>query len=71
MMTTEERSNAIENFIERWNEAIKAANDIIDFKWRFEVGITSDNQLIEDRVRTINGINESFTKNNMTWSSNS
>lgn len=70
MMTNEERSNAIETFIERWDEAIKAANEITDFKWSFEVSITSDNQLIEDRGRTISGINESFAKNNMTWSSN-
>ena len=59
------------NFLAKWNEMLDAANNIPEFKWRFEVGITSDNSLISDRVRTINGINESFTKHNMSWSSNS
>ncbi len=71
MMTNEQRNQAIENFIEKWDEAMKAANGISDFKWRFRVSITSDNQLIEDRVKTINGINETFTKHEMTWTSNS
>ena len=31
--------------------------------------ITSDNEHIQDRVKTINGINASFTKHNMTWNS--
>lgn len=68
MMT---RDQAIKNFIEKWDEAMKAANEVTDFKWDFKVVITSDNSLIEDRVRTINGINETFTKHNMTWTSNS
>ena len=57
------------NFLAKWNEMLDAANSIQEFKWRFEVGITSDNSLTS--VRTINGINESFTKHNMSWSSNS
>lgn len=65
-MTNDER---IDNFIEKWNEAMKAANEISDFKWNFKVSITSDNSLAEDRIKTINGINDSFTKNNMTWTS--
>lgn len=64
-----ERNAQIENFLEKWNEMLVAANQIDGFKWSFDVTIVSDNSLINDRVRTINGINESFTKNNMTWSS--
>jgi hypothetical protein len=59
----------IETFLEKWNEMLTVANEIEEFKWRFEVGITSDNSLTPERVRTINGINESFTTHDMTWSS--
>ena len=69
MMNDEIRQERINNFLEKWNEMLSAANDIEDFKWSFNVSITSDNSLVNDRVRTINGINESFTKHNMTWSS--
>ena len=62
-----ERNAQIENFLEEWNEMLVAANQIDGFKWSFDVTIVSDNSLINDRVRAINGINESFTKNNMTW----
>ena len=64
-----ERNAQIENFLEKWNEMLVAANQIDGFKYQFEVTIHSDNSLIEDRVKTINGINESFTRNNMTWTS--
>lgn len=46
-----------------------AANEIEEFKWSFKVSITSANSLREDRCRVINGINESFTRNDMEWSS--
>ena len=69
MMNDEIRQERINNFLEKWNEMLSAANDIEDFKWSFNVSITSDNSLVNDRVRTISGINESFTKHNMTWSS--
>ena len=64
-----ERNAQIENFLEKWNEMLVAANQIDGFKYQFEVTIHSDNSLIKDRVKTINGINESFTRNNMTWTS--
>ena len=60
----------IEKFLEKWNEMMDAANEIEEFKWNFKVSITSNNSLISDRVKVINGINESFTKHNMSWSSN-
>ena len=69
MMNDEIRQERINHFLEKWNEMLSAANEIEDFKWSFDVCITSDNSLMNDRVRTINGINESFTKHNMTWSS--
>lgn len=61
----------IKNFLAKWNEMLDSANEIPGFTWKFEVGITSDNSIISDRVKTINGINESFTNHNMTWSSQS
>lgn len=66
-MDSVERGYAIEVFLEKWDEAMKAANEIPDFKWKFGVSIISDNSLYEDRLRTINGINNSFTQNNMGW----
>ena len=63
------RNEQIENFLRKWDEMLEAANEINGFKWNFKVSITSDNSIIEDRVKTINGINESFTKHNMTWTS--
>jgi hypothetical protein len=63
------RKQQIDNFLNKWDEMLKAANEIDGFKWQFKVSITSDNSIIEDRVKTINGINESFTKNRMTWTS--
>jgi hypothetical protein len=65
------RDEAIERFLAKWDEMLEAANAIEEFTWKFEVSITSDNSMIHDRVKTINGINESFTKHNMSWSSNS
>ena len=63
------RDEQIKNFLEKWDEMLKAANGIDGFQWGIEVSIHSDISLMFDRVRTINGINESFTRNNMTWTS--
>lgn len=63
------RDEQIKNFLEKWDEMLKAANSIDGFQWEIEVSIHSDSSLMFDRVRTINGINESFTRNNMTWTS--
>ena len=68
-MNEDERNVQINNFLKKWNEMMDEANKIEDFKWRFEVSITSDDSIAEDRVRTINGINESFTKHKMKWNS--
>ena len=65
----ENRNAQIENFLDKWNEMLAAANEIDGFKWKFEVSIASANSIIEDRVKTINGINEAFTRNGMNWSS--
>lgn len=64
-----DRNAKIEMFLEKWNEMLDAANDIEEFKWKFSVGITSNNELVQDRIKTINGINDSFTKHEMTWDS--
>ena len=64
-----ERNKQIDNFIEKWDEMLKAATEIDGFTWKFSVTITSSTAIAEDRVRTINGINESFTKHDMEWSS--
>ena len=66
----ENRNAQIENFLEKWDEMLKAANGIEGFTWNFSVTITSHNSIIEDRIKTINGINAAFTKNNMNWTSN-
>lgn len=63
------RTEQIDNFLNKWNEMLKAANEIDGFKWNFEVTITSDDSIKEDRVNTIKEINESFSKNNMKWTS--
>lgn len=63
------RDVQIERFLDKWNEMLKTANEIDGFEWKFNVSITSDNSLVEDRVKTINGINQSFTNNNMHWTS--
>ena len=65
----EERTKKINEFLKAWNCMLDKANEIEGFKWRFEVSITSDNSLVPDRVQTIIGINESFTKHEMSWSS--
>ena len=66
-----ERNSQIKNFLEKFDEMLVAANKVDWFKWEFNVTISSDNSIVNDRVKTINGINEVFTKNDMTWSSNS
>ena len=66
-----ERNSQIKNFLEKFDEMLVAANKVDGFKWEFNVTICSDNSIVNDRVKTINGINEAFTKNNMTWRSSS
>ena len=64
-----ERNEKIENFIKKWDAMLEAANEIDGFTYQFRVSITSDNSLINDRVKTINGINEAFTRHKMSWTS--
>ena len=59
----------IDNFLNKWNEMLDAAEKIPEFNWTFEVKISSSNEFVEDRVKTINGINSSFTKHDMGWTS--
>ena len=61
------REQQIADFLNMWNATMEAANKIEGFKWEFEVSIQSDDSLMEDRIKVINGINKSFTNNNMTY----
>ena len=65
----ENRNAQIDNFLEKWNEMLRVANEIEGFAFDFSVTIHSENSITEDRVRTINGINESFERNGMKWTS--
>lgn len=60
-----ERDVRIKKFLKKWNKMVKAATEIEDFKFNFEVTITSDNQFLKERLETIAGINESFVKNGL------
>lgn len=71
IMNKAERSEKIDEFLKAWDAMLFAAKQIDDFTFNFEVGITSYDSIMSDRVRTINGINEAFTKNGMSWSSSS
>lgn len=64
-----DRNAKIEMFLEKWNEMLDAANAIEEFEWKFSVEITSNNELVQDRIKTIISINDSFTKHEMTWDS--
>lgn len=68
-MSNDERNELIDVFLEAWDEMIRASSKIEDFNFNFKVSISSDNSIADDRVRTINGINESFTRHNIGWSS--
>lgn len=68
-MSNDERNELIDVFLEAWDEMIRVSSKIEDFNFKFKVSISSDNSIADDRVRTINGINESFTRHNIGWSS--
>lgn len=59
----------IKRFLKAWNEMMDAANDIKEFKYEFSVDVGSDNKFIPERERLIDGINESFARNNMKYES--
>lgn len=61
----------IENFLEKWDEMVAAATDIKEFKYKFEVSITSVDSLRAKREETIDGINRAFSKYNMNYTSSS
>lgn len=69
-MSNEERNLRIDEFLNKFDQMLEAAIAIDEFKWKISVSISSNSQLINDRIRTINGINEAFTKHEMNWSSN-
>ena len=61
----------IDNFLTKWNEMMVAANEIHGFKYEFKLTISSDNSLIEQREKLINGVNKSFEENGMKYNSSS
>ena len=71
IMNKAERSEKIDEFLKAWDAMLFAAKQIDDFTFNFEVSITSYDSIISDRIRTINGINETFAKHGMSWSSSS
>lgn len=56
------REILINNFIEKLDELIIAANAIEDFKFDFKIGITSDNAIRGERERTIKFIDDIWDK---------
>lgn len=61
----------INNFIAKWNEMLVAANEIEEFKYKFGLTVTSDNNLVSSREKLINGVNKSFVENGMKYNSSS
>lgn len=68
-MEKNERNHAIDNFLVKFEEMIRAANAITDFKFEMGITISSRTGITSDRVRTINAINEIFSRNDMNWES--
>lgn len=68
-MTNEERMVQINEFLEAFDKMLDKADAIEDFVFDFSVTITSNNEIAEDRVSTINGVNQLFTKHGKRWSS--
>lgn len=61
----------INNFITKWNEMLVAANEIEEFKYKFGLTVTSDNNLVSSREKLVNGVNKSFVENGMKYNSSS
>jgi hypothetical protein len=67
-MNREERIN---KFLEAWNEAMTAVAELKEednFKFQFDVTISSSNEDATDRVKLIEGINQSFRAQNWRYS---
>ena len=66
------RDERIDNFLKAWNEVMKAVTELKEddnFKFQFSVTISSSNEDTADRIRLIEGINQSFRAQNWLYSS--
>ncbi len=64
-------NDKIDIFLEKWNDMIIAANAIEEFRYEFNVSISSKTMFIHEREGMITGINKSFADNGMRYSSRS
>lgn len=61
----------INEFLIKWDEMVKAANAIGEFKVKLSIGVESNNQYAALRNELISGVNKSFIKNGMKYQSSS
>ena len=61
----------INEFIMKWDEMVKAANAIEEFKIKLSISVDSNNQYAALRNELISGVNKSFIKNGMKYQSSS
>ena len=61
----------INEFIIKWEEMVKAANAIEEFKIKLSITVESNTQYAALRNELISGVNKSFIKNGMKYQSSS
>ena len=61
----------INEFIIKWEEMVKAANAIDEFKIKLSITVESNTQYAALRNELISGVNKSFIKNGMKYQSSS
>lgn len=61
----------INEFLIKWDEMVKAANAIGEFKVKLSIGVESNNQYAALRNELISGVNKSFIENGMMYQSSS
>lgn len=59
----------INEFIIKWEEMVKAANAIEEFKIKLSITVESNTQYAALRNELISGVNKSFIKNGMKYQS--
>ena len=61
----------INEFLIKWDEMVKAANAIGEFKVKLSITVESDIQYAALRNELISGVNKSFIENGMMYHSSS
>ncbi len=61
----------INEFLIKWEEMVKAANAIEEFKVKLSITVESNTQYAVLRNELISGVNKSFIKNGMKYQSSS